>query len=801
MPSNNENVEIQALNLLEKTLSLAFEQQEAFLITCTADNTSLRQRVLNLWKNDKLHPKMPETGSGLNYIERISRPSNIGSFKIIDELGSGGMGSVYLGRKVSEDFEFYAAIKVVRKDSCSEHLVARLKSERRTLANLRHPNIAHFYDGGETEKGNPFFVMEYVKGQKLFDYLQEDFISNTQKLSIFKEVCSAVAFAHQNLVIHRDLTPANILVSEDGSAKLIDFGIAHSLGDTEETRSSEKTGTQGYVAPERTQGQPASTLTDIYSLGIILKALIENANLPRKQDIIAIAQKSAHKLPEQRYQSVDMLIKDLNRYETGEAVEAVEQNWLYVTKRFVSRHRLLVGTFFSIFVISLLASILISVSYFRVDAAEERSRTRFNEVRELANFMMFDLYDEVVKLDKSLAAREVLIKTSLNYLDRLSELPEASQVVKVDLSLGYQRMADIAGGTAAINLGERAKAENLYDEAKKQIESAYMLNPNDPATIRAYTKVYRNIGTFEWISNLDFNEARRYFLLAKAALKGLLNSEFASIDDRVMDGALALSLSQSARNVSDFNSAIAWSNESIQILKELHQQYPTHYETRFNLAHAYIYLGEAITSKVYELGGDIRAAVSPFDQGKYHLAALIAPKNAPTLAKAQYLTALYKSSVAACQLADKRKGALIDLKAAERLATKLLAGEMQNNFVEERLLTTLETHAECELREGNAQAALIIANRLLKRRQEKFDKTSDNPLYISRLITSQLLIANISLNMNQLDKACDYFHQGSLMVDKFKVTSKNAPSFQLNTHINEVKSGFNHCLSSNQQET
>ena len=164
------------------------------------------------------------------------------------------------------------------------------------------------------------------------------------------------------------------------------------------------------------------------------------------------------------------------------------------------------------------------------------------------------------------------------------------------------------------------------------------------------------------------------------------------------------------------------------------------------------------------------------------------------MAKAHYLTALYKRSIAACQLTKERKGAIKDLKTAERLATNLLVGEAQNNFVEERLLTTLEAHADCELREGNAQSALNIADRLVKRRYEKFERTPDNPLYISRLITSQLLMAKISLSMNQFDKACDYFQQGNLMVDKFKVTSKNAPSFQLNTHINEVKSGFDTCL-------
>lgn len=785
--------EIRALNLLEKALALPPEQQFSFINSNTADDKALKERVLAMWSANNQNIKVPKTGSGLNYAERISRPSRIGSFKIHDELGSGGMGSVYLGQKITEDFEFYAAIKVVRKDSQSDNLISRLKSERRTLANLRHPNIAHFYDGGETEKGHPFFVMEYVKGQKLFDYLRNENIKSEQRLSIFKDICAAVACAHQNLVIHRDLTPANILVSDDGVAKLIDFGIAHTLDEDIPTNSTDQTGTQGYVAPERSSGKPASTITDIYSLGIILTELIENAHFLRKSDLVAIAHKAANTNPEHRYQSVDVLIQDLLRYEAKQAVLAVEQGWFYITKRFVSRHLLLVGAATTVFIISLLASFLISLSYFSVQEAEEHSRNRFNEVRELANFMMFDLYDEVVKLDTSLAAREILIETTLNYLDRLAEQPEAPQDLKVELALGYQRMADIAGGTSAINLGERTKAENLYKDAKKLIDEAYTLNSSDPITIRTYAKIYRAIGTFEWISNLDFEKAGIHFSSAKSALQRLLENKSATLDDHVMNGALALSLSQSARNMSDFESAITWAKNGIDILNELHTRHPAHYESQFNLAHAYIYLGEAITTQVYELGGNIKEAIQPFDHGKSHLEALIAPTNAPTLAKAQYLTALVKRSVAACQLDEQRKDAISDLVKAEILAEELMEGEKQNNFVEERLLKSLESHADCELREGNLKTAFSIAETLIIRRQEKAKNTHNNPLNLARLIDSQWLMANILLSANDLTSACDFLRQGSFNANKFKTISKNPLSIQLNTHIKEIESNLTNC--------
>ena len=551
-------LESNALRLLEQALALPEDQQRDFLIAQTAHDTALKHRVLSLWQAEGTGHNAPATGMGLDLVESLTRPSKIGSFQILDELGSGGMGSVYLGQKISDDFDFIAAIKVVKRDSLSDDLVTRLISERRTLANLRHPNIAHFYDGGETEQGHPFFAMEYVKGEKLFDYIDRHKVSSVACLSIFKDVCTAVAFAHQNLVIHRDLTPSNILVSEEGIAKLIDFGIAHSLREDNTQNSSLKTGTQGYIAPEKLQGAPPSTITDVYSLGIILSEILQKVRLPRMEDIRAIAEKAAHDKPEYRYQSADALIQDLIRYENGQAVGAIHQSWWYLTKRYFGRHRLLVGSMASVFVVSVLATILISVSYFRVQEAEEQSRHRFNEVRELAHFMMFDLYDEVEKLDTSLAAREILIETTLNYLDRLSELPQAPQALQVELALGYQRMADISGGTGSINLGERAKAENLYLEAIRQIDSAYSVDPSSPEIIRAYAKIHRNVGTFEWVSNLDFPQAKDQFSDAKKALQTLLKSEDASIDDRVMDGALALGLSQSARNMSEHEEAVAW---------------------------------------------------------------------------------------------------------------------------------------------------------------------------------------------------------------------------------------------------
>ena len=233
----------------------------------------------------------------------------------------------------------------------------------------------------------------------------------------------------------------------------------------------------------------------------------------------------------------------------------------------------------------------------------------------------------------------------------------------------------------------------------------------------------------------------------------------------------------------------------IQILGDLHSRHPEHYETRFNLAHAYIYLGEAITTRVNELGGDIGEAILPFDQGKQHLQALMAKPDTPTLAKAQYLTALYKRSIAACQLDRERKGAIEDLIVTEQLASDLMKHESRNNFVEERLLVALQTHADCEMRESNLERAFEIASRLVTRRQEKFEASPSNPLVIARLIESQGLIARISMKMSRKSLACDYYEQGRLMMERLHSVSRHRPSNQVTITFNAIQAELAHCTS------
>ncbi len=202
----------------------------------------------------------------------------IGAYRIVEEIGRGGMGSVYLAERADQEFEQRVALKVVRRGMDTDEIVHRFRAERQILAHLDHPNIAKLFDGGTTEDGRPYFVMEYVEGRPIDEDCDARKLSTAERLELFRTVCAAVHFAHQNLIVHRDLKPGNILVTADGVPKLLDFGIAKLLDPAQEpfalTRADLRMMTPDYASPEQVRGEAITTASDIYSLGVLLYVLL-----------------------------------------------------------------------------------------------------------------------------------------------------------------------------------------------------------------------------------------------------------------------------------------------------------------------------------------------------------------------------------------------------------------------------------------------------------------------------------------------------------------------------------------------
>ncbi len=365
-------------------------ERDRFLDEACRGDAELRRDVDSLLAAD--------SESGERIIEAIERTaqsvlgaetvvgSRIGSYRVIRELGRGGMGSVYLAVRDDDQYEKQVAIKLIRRGMDTDDVLDRFRHERQILANLEHPYIARLLDGGTSPDGRPFFVMEYVQGRPLDQYCRERELSVRERCRLFLKVCEAVSFAHRSLVVHRDLKPGNILVTPDGSPKLLDFGVAKLLDPSAAsgrtmTVLAMRPLTPEYASPEQVRSGQISTATDVYTLGAILYELLSgkrphefssyspielervicdvdppppsetNAAL-RKQlagDLDAIVAKAMRKEPELRYASVEQMAEDLNRYLNGWAVEARQGSFTYRAAKFLRRNRtaIAVGVLFA----------------------------------------------------------------------------------------------------------------------------------------------------------------------------------------------------------------------------------------------------------------------------------------------------------------------------------------------------------------------------------------------------------------------------------------------------------------------
>jgi tetratricopeptide (TPR) repeat protein len=228
----------------------------------------------------------------------------IGAYRLIEEIGRGGMGTVYLAERDDGQFQKQVAIKLIQPRFVDDSALARFRSERQVLANLQHPFIASLLDGGETDDGAPYMVMEYAKGTPITEYCSSACLSPAERLGLFRKVCEAVSYAHHRSVLHCDLKPANILVTAAGDTKLVDFGIARCAAPEaapQGTTSATQHATRGYASPEQLAGGPVTQAADIYSLGIVLRELLPNGSAARMRSII---DRSISANPEQRFASV-----------------------------------------------------------------------------------------------------------------------------------------------------------------------------------------------------------------------------------------------------------------------------------------------------------------------------------------------------------------------------------------------------------------------------------------------------------------------------------------------------------------
>ena len=270
-------------DVFHAAVALESAERGAFLADTCAGDPALREEVERLLAaheraGDFIESPAVAIQGARAEADDSAAGRRIGPYRVAREIGRGGMGTVYLAERADGHFEQRVAIKLIKRGMDTDLVLSRFRAERQILASLDHPNIARLLDGGTTDDGRPYFVMEYIEGQPIDEYADARRLSVAERLDLFLQVCSAVAYAHRHLVIHRDIKPANILVTSDGMPKLLDFGIAKVLHADPDEATSTITGlrllTPEYASPEQVEGRPATTASDIYSLGVVLYALL-----------------------------------------------------------------------------------------------------------------------------------------------------------------------------------------------------------------------------------------------------------------------------------------------------------------------------------------------------------------------------------------------------------------------------------------------------------------------------------------------------------------------------------------------
>ncbi len=378
-----------------------------------------------------------------------------GPYELVRLLGRGGRGSVYLARRGDGEVELQVAVKFVRA------LRDRFLKERQILASLNHPGIARLLDAGRTELGQPYLVMEYVDGTPIDVYARA--LPLADKLRLFLSVCDAVAYLHRNLIIHRDLKPSNILVDATGRAKLLDFGIAKILEDTDGapmTRDSLLT--PEYASPEQLRGVRQTTATDIYSMGVILSRLVGGgAGVPR--DLSFVIGKALRTEPGERYASADAMADDIRAVLESRPVAARSGSAWYRTRKFARRHWLAVSAISA-------AMVSLAIGLAIVNRERAAADRRFTQLRRLSNHVL-NLDAKIRGLPGSTSARQDLIGFSEEYLDGLSREARKDPDLRVELADGYLTVAEVQGVPIGPNLGQFEKAKATLAKAAAEAES------------------------------------------------------------------------------------------------------------------------------------------------------------------------------------------------------------------------------------------------------------------------------------------------------------------------------------------
>ena len=555
--------------LFEAAVELDPPERASLLDKECAGDAALRHEIDSLLASDNVADSFIERPASEIprdlFPESAEQPlagRQFGAYRIIRELGRGGLGAVYLAARADEEYRKEVAIKFVRRGLDTDDILRRFRSERQILAQLDHPNIARLLDGGTTNDGLPYFVMDYVPGEPIDAYCDAHALSWNDRLKLFRKVCAAVTYAHQNLVIHRDLKPSNILVTNDGEPKLLDFGIAKLLGRDDDpvaqTIAGERIMTPEYASPEQVDGGKITTASDVYSLGVLLYKLLTRqhpyrlkvrspaeisraiteqepqrpstavarsdgstrnqarSSKPLEGDIDNIVLMALRKEPARRYASVAQFSEDIRRHLDGLPVLARQDTFSYRASKFVRRHRIGVAAA-GVILLSLIGGIA-ATSRQAAIATRERDRARKQAAKAervtlfLQNVLGFSdpgWASSNPKRNRAATISEAMTEAARRAQSELADEPEALAAVHFTLGTTYRVQGLFAEAEphlrAALDIRRRVLGPKSTETAQSMVALAEWCSvtahyPDAEPLLRDAIPIFREAGDTKWLA-------------------------------------------------------------------------------------------------------------------------------------------------------------------------------------------------------------------------------------------------------------------------------------------------------------
>jgi len=570
-------------------------------------DANVRQAVLDLHEEQTAKPAMEG---------RL-----VGHWRLIRELGQGGMGAVYLAERADSQYESRVAIKLVRRGYDTDFILRRFRRERQILARLEHPNITRMLDGGTTDDGIPYLVMEHVEGLWITSYATKHKLGVEERIRLCLPVCAAVAYAHRYFIVHRDLKPGNILVDANGIPKLLDFGIAKLL----HAQQPDSTQTQGasmltpdYASPEQIRGEPVTLVSDVYSMGAVLYELLTGVlphriescaplaleraicvdplvppsvvvsgdrSLARRLrgDLDNIVLRAMQKEPGRRYMSLEHLAEDLQRYLESRPVKARPDSATYRIDRFVRRNRVSVA-------LGAAAAMAVLAGAFAVGHEALIARERFQDVRKLATTFVFDVEDAVRPLPGSTRVRQLITRTGIEYLNSLSRSSARDWDLKRELASAWLRIGVVQDGQESSNLSDPNSARVSFENAGRLLDEVLRHDPSDAKAAFARIRVFYESSDVLRVSG-RFKEASA---AAEAGLR-LAESRIAAdpqnTDVVQYDGLFHLDLVRLRQKAGDLNGAESEAEAANRLLRQAAEAKPENRESQLSLSDLYARLG------------------------------------------------------------------------------------------------------------------------------------------------------------------------------------------------------------------